>query len=160
MRRRIFEFPHVRQIGDDLVHNFSPFFDMGQFTAAKDDGNLHLVFVDEKAAGLFDLEVQVVVPGLRAEADFLEFGVVGRLVGLLLFLVLIFPKVHHPADGRALVGGDFHQVQPHVASPPQGLIDGNNSKLCSIFGNDSNRGNPNLVVDTRLDLVCDRLTLS
>jgi hypothetical protein len=150
---------NVGQIGDHLVHDLAALFDVSQLAAAKDDGDLHLILVEEKSPGLLDLEIQVMFARLGAEADFLELRMVCRLVRLDLLLVLVLAEVHHAANRRALVGRHLHQVQAHVAGSPQGLVHRNDSQLCSILRNHTYRGNTNLFVNPRLDLV-DRFTLS
>ena len=77
---RRFELADFQQLCDDLVHHLPAFVDVGQFAAAEDDGDEHLVLVLEKALRLLDLELDVVIAGLGAEADFLDLGVVRRLV--------------------------------------------------------------------------------
>ena len=62
--------------------------------------------------GLVQLDLNVMLAGLRPHADFLELALVRvRPVLLLLLLVLEFAVVHDAADWRPLIGGNFHEIQ-------------------------------------------------
>ena len=67
---------------------------------------------------------------LRADADFFDPHLMGlALVLPLLLLVLELAEVHDPADGRALVGRHFDQVQPGLAGLGQGIRRGHDAQL-------------------------------
>ena len=76
----------------------------------------------KKRAGLVQLEGDVVLARLGANADFLDLALMGVALGQpLLLLILELAVVHDPADGRPLVGSDLDQIQIGFASLASGL---------------------------------------
>jgi hypothetical protein len=66
---------------------------------------------------------------------------------LLFLLVLEFAEVHDSANGRALVGRDFDQIQIRLASSRHGLIGWHDPQLGAIGPDHANRRNANLFID-------------
>src|SRR5690349_21289718 len=58
--RRI-DLTDVLKLREDLLDYAVPFFDVGNLTATEHDRDHHFVFVGEKAAGLVDLEIDIVL---------------------------------------------------------------------------------------------------
>ena len=82
-------------------------------TASEKDLHLHFRAFLQKAFGVVQLELEVVVVGLGSEADFLDddFGGLGLLV--LHSLLLVEDEllvVHRLADGRIGIGLDLDEV--------------------------------------------------
>jgi hypothetical protein len=97
---------------------------------------------------LVELELDIVLAGLGPEADFFDLGLMRvRLAVLLFLLVLEFAEVHDSANGRALVGRDFDEIQIRLASSRHRLIGRHDSQLRPIGADHANRRNPNLVID-------------
>ena len=76
----------------------------------------------KKRARLVQLEADVVLARLGANANLLDLALMRVSLGLpLLLLVLELPIVHDAADGRPLVGSDLDEIQIGFASPRQAL---------------------------------------
>jgi len=99
------------------------------------DGDAHVLSLVQEAAGVADLEVQIMVVGLGPELQLLHVVRVLLLAGFLrrlLLLVLVLAEVHDPDDGRAGAGRDLDEVQPHVGSLLSGLFQGNDPDLLPL----------------------------
>ena len=139
------------ELYEEIPHHALPFVDVGQFATTKHDRDDHLVLVLEEATGLVDLELDVVLARLGAEADLLDLRLVN--VGFVLFfllLILELAEVHDPADGRFLVRGNLDQIKPSLPSASQRLVGGDDSELPTFGGDHADRGNPNLLVDAMI----------
>ena len=125
-------------------------FRMGQLAATEGHGELHLVMQLEKPATVLDLEAVVVFFDLRAELHCLEVRDVLlplRLLLLLVLLVLEFPEVHHATDRRLGGGRYLHQVQLAFLGVSKRLSDGQDSYLFAVRPDDTDRRNPDAIVD-------------
>ncbi len=147
---RCFNLPHLGQLGDHRLHDLGAFFNVCQFAATEEDGDLHLVFVLQETLRLFDFEIDVVLASLRAEADFLSLGLVSVIAAVLLLVlfVLELAEVHNAADGWLFIRSHFHQVQPRVSGAVQCFVRRDDPKLRTIGTDDANWGDTNLIVDT------------
>ena len=150
-----FELADFHELLHDAVHHLLALVDVGQLAATKDDRDDDLVFVFEKALGLLDLEIDVVVARLGAQADFLRLDVMRGLMGLLLFLVLIFAEIHDSANTWPLVGRNLDQIKVGFPGLRNRLIDRQNSELFTSRSNNSHRRNANLFIDPSRNPLCD-----
>src|SRR5690606_32719769 len=97
------------------------------------------------------LHVEVVAVRARAELDLLDVDrmlTLAGFLGLLLLLVLVLAPVHDPADGRTRSGRDFDEVEALFKGALARCFDGQDSELFAVGGNDSDRGDADLVVDS------------
>src|SRR5262249_27298256 len=104
----------VAELVDEPLENPPADFRMRHLAPAEEDRRLHLVAVFEEALDVLLLELVVVLVDLRPELDLLDLDyllVPPGLARALLFLVLIFPEVHDPADRRDGRRRDFHEVE-------------------------------------------------
>src|SRR5260221_7495204 len=69
LRRRGVDFANILKLRQDLLDHPMPFLDVSDFAAAEYDRDDHFVFVGQEAAGLVDLEIDVVLAGFWANAD-------------------------------------------------------------------------------------------
>lgn len=115
LRRRL-DFAVLIEQLDDFIHDFAPFFDMGVFATAKHHGDLNFVAVTEKANGLLDLELNVVLTGLGAKANFFRLNLMRLRLLLLALFVFVFAVVHNAANRGPLTGSHFNQIKSFVAS--------------------------------------------
>lgn len=158
MLRRGFHFADVFELFDDLLHDALPLFDVSHLAAAEHDRHDDLVFVKEEAAGLGDLEFDVVIPRLRTEADFLDLGVMNvGFVVLFLLLILELAEVHDSAHRWLLIRCHLDQIETGVSRERQGVVCGHDPKLTAVGSNDTDRCDPNLLVDAMLLLYGSRL---
>ena len=90
--------------------------------------------------------------GFRAQADFLDFDLGLCLLGFAFLLGTFVNElaiVDHPADGRVGVGGDFHKIQLGVACDLQGLSEGNNADVASIWPDQADFRDADALIDTK-----------
>ena len=81
----------------------------------RQDGDLHLVVVLQKADGFLDLEVDVVFTCLWAHANLFELGLMSFVLGSPLTLVVFeLSIVHDSTNGRLGFRSDFDQIEPLV----------------------------------------------
>ena len=78
-----FDFAHRLQLRDDVANHPLSFVNVGDLAATEDDRHDHLVFVFQEPAGLLDLEFDVVIARLGADARFFDLAVMD--VSLVLF---------------------------------------------------------------------------
>ncbi len=71
---RDFNFGGVGDLFGDAPQEFLADVEVGQFTAAEDDGDEDFVAFAEERAGVFQPVVDVVRSGLGVQADFLDVG--------------------------------------------------------------------------------------
>ena len=87
-----------------------------------------------------------------AQADFFYFDLgLGplRLTVFLCPLIDELSKIHDAADGRSGVGGYFHKVQLGVACNLQGLPDGNNTDISTIWAYQSDLRDADALIDSK-----------
>jgi len=125
--------------------------DVGQFAPTEHDRHDHFVLVLEEATGLIDLELDVVVAGLRTEPDFLDLRVVDVcFVLLLLLLIFEFAEIHDSAHGRLLVGGHLDKVETGFPGPGKSLLCGDDAQLGPLCRDHADRRDPDLLIDAML----------
>ena len=94
--------------------------------------HFHLVSVSQELGGMIQLEVEVVVVGLRPHVNLLNLrlGTVGLdLFLLFLLFVKIFLIIHHLAYRRVGLRGDLHQIQLIALGNLQSFPEGDNLRL-------------------------------
>src|SRR6187397_3104236 len=101
--RSLLYFSKCRELSNNRFHVLAAFFDVGQFSAAEHQRDLHLVFLLQEPNRLLHLEIDVVLTCLWAQANFFDLGVMRMLVRFLLLFVFVLAVVHDPAYGRAFV---------------------------------------------------------
>jgi len=104
----------------------------------------------EELPRLADLRVQVVIAGVRADANLLAFLLV--LLGGRLFLRLLIAKlavVHDLTNRWTLHGRNFHEVLARLAGQFLRLIGWHNTKLLALCTDQADRTNSDLLVDSQ-----------
>jgi hypothetical protein len=89
---------------------------------------------------------------LWPQADFfdLDLGLGSfRLAVFLGPLINELSKIHDTADGRGGIGGDFHKVQLGVARNLQGLPDGNNTDVSTIWADQSDFRDADALINSK-----------
>jgi hypothetical protein len=131
-----------------------------QFAPAETQRELHAVASGQKAEGVVDLDLQVMVADLGSpDADLLELGLMPVGLGLLLLLALrVHPLavIHDPANGWLRLRGDLDEVHPGVAGALKGIPNVHDSKLLVGLADQANRRDSDLSVATKIlaDGVC------
>ena len=131
-----------------MVDHLATFFYVRQLSATEDDRHDDLVFVQQKAASLRDLEGDIVLARFGTNANFLGLGVMNVTLGEFLFLLVFeLAKVHDATDRGSLVGCDFDQIQVGIASFCQCLVGADDSEQSTVGADNPNGRNSNLLVD-------------
>jgi hypothetical protein len=146
--RRLLEFGDRFQFFLQALDQLVAFFGVGVFAAAEDDGEDNLVFLGQELFGSVDLGHQVVVADFGADAEFFVFAVVRVTFVLpLLLLVLEFAVIHDSANGRLLLGRDFHKIEAKFFSTLKGVDSFEDAELVAFRSNDADRCIADLFVD-------------
>ena len=146
--RRLFELGDWLQFLLQALDQLVAFVGVGVFAAAEDDGEDDFVFLGQELFGAVDLGHQVVVADFRADAELFVLAVVRVAFVLpLLLLVLEFAVVHDAANGRLLLGRDFHEVEAKFAGTLKGVDRFQDAKLIPFVSNDANGRIADLFVD-------------
>ena len=85
-------------------------------TSAEEHRKLDPIALFQETLGTFEFDVFVVGIGLGAEPDLFDLLLVVPLLLLLGLVVLVLAVIHDSADGRALVGGNLHEVHSRIAA--------------------------------------------
>src|SRR5262249_1123150 len=122
--------------------------DMLQLPAAEEDVEHHLVLVFQELARLVDLDLDVMVAGLGADADFFELLLVWLSLALFAgLLVAELAVVHDLADRRPLLGGHLDQVELCLAGHLQGLRGRDDAELFAVGADQPHGADADLLVD-------------
>ena len=119
-------------------------------TSAEEDVGLDLRALFEEILRVLELEVVVVVVGLRAEADLLhdDFRLVRlQLLGLLFLLVEELLVIVDAAYGRFGLGRDLDQVEFQFVGEFQRIVNRQNPRLSDVVTDHAHFGSRDLVVD-------------
>jgi hypothetical protein len=104
--------------------------------------------VPQEGPGPFDLELDVVLTGLRSEPNLLDLHMV--LLGIpglpLLLFVLEFAVIHDPANRRLNIGRHFDQVEARIQSNLPCFIRGNDPQHLPFPIHYANRCYPDLLI--------------
>jgi hypothetical protein len=131
--RRLFELGALFQFLLQALYELVAFVDVGIFAAAEDDAEDHLVLLGQELLGPVDLRHEIVVADLGAHAELFVFAVVRMAFVLpLLLLVLEFAVIHDAANGRLLLGRDFHEVEADFAGAGESVDGFENSEHFSF----------------------------
>src|SRR6476469_6022504 len=104
----------LAQVALDPVGHLATELLMAHLTAAETDVDLDLVALFQEAAHVAQLDLVVALIGYRAELHFLDFDLLGLLLGevrLLLQFEFELAEIHDPADRRIRVRLDLDQVE-------------------------------------------------
>ena len=119
-------------------------------TSAEEYGRLDLRPFLKEFPGMLQLELEVMLVGVRPEADLLDDhlgSVLFHLLGLLPLLVQILLVIHNLAYRRVCLGADFHQVQFHLLCDGQGLAKRIDTLLGDVVPDQTNLRGGNVTVD-------------
>ena len=150
LHRALLDYADLGELFGEAVENRGAALGVRHLAPAEHDRDLDLVLVAQEALNVVLLGVVVVLGDLRAELD-LAHGdlllVLAGLLELLCLLVLVLGVVEHPADGRARLGRDLHQVEfPFLGELERvgGLQD---ADLLALVVDQPNLGNADALVD-------------
>ena len=132
------------------------------------EGDISLDFgaVFQEFGGVLDLEIKVMVVGIRPETDLFDdrFGGIG--LDFLFFLPLVIEELiefDDATDGRIGIGGNHDQVLAHIFSPAlnhTGIIDPGfygfacyGADFIQILSYQPDLGYPNISIDLELKLI-------
>src|SRR5262249_5666242 len=122
-------------------------------------GDLGLVALLQEAPHVLQLEVEVVLLGLRPHLDFLDLD--GRLL-LARFLeppglrVLVLAEVHDTAHRRRRIGRHLDQIELLLARGLQGRRDGQDTELRAVGADDADFADTDAFIDTDVLGLADR----
>ena len=125
-------------------------------TASEEYRRLDLGTLPEELLGVLELELEVMLIGVRTEADFLYHnlgGILLHLLGLLLLLVEILLVIKYLAHRRVSLGCNFHQVKFHLICHLHGYGDRINARLRNVVTDETHLWCPDLFIDVQLILV-------
>lgn len=143
---------HIREIIDFLDHLIEdalPEFGTTKFPAAKANRDLDVLPLAQKSPGVFDLEVEIVVFGLRPELYFLDLDGMLTLFGFLrplLLFVEVFAPIHDSHHGRSGSGGYFDQIEATFIRPLSRLVECYDTDLLTVGIYEADRTDANLFV--------------
>ena len=105
---------------------------------------------------MLELELEVMLVGVRSEADFLDHnlrGVLLHLLGLLALLIEILLVVQNLADGRIRLGADLNKIELEFVGQGLGLGDRVNPLLRDVVSYETDLRGRDLSVDAELVLI-------
>jgi hypothetical protein len=123
---------------------------MDSFTSAKPNRRLHFVPILEETFQPADEEFEIVLTGSWAKPNFLDrAGLLALLTFPLLacLVVLELAVVKDLGDRRLGIRRNLHQVKAAPARHCQGLLCRNYANLLTVFVNQANFADPDLIVD-------------
>ena len=129
-------------------NNFSPLLE-DDAPSAEEDVRLELVALLEELAGVFHLEVEIVVVRVGTKTNLLlgHLGLVG--LDFLLLLLLVVQKllvIQNPADRRIRFWGNLHKVQFLLLSHLDGIIQFDDVGIANIVTDQTHFGRPDFPV--------------
>ena len=108
---------------------------MGDFPTAENEGYFRLVSFLKEAPHVLDLELEIVLVGLRAELNLLELHLnlfLFCLLHLLALLILEFAEVHDPANRRNRSGRNFDKIELLAFGKRQCFAKGQDTELFTV----------------------------
>jgi hypothetical protein len=114
---------------------------MGNFPAAKEDGNFDPVSFAEKALDMAKLKLEIMFLRAGSYLDLFHMDDGLMFPGLLdpfVLLVLVLPVIHDPANWRLRIGSHLHQVQSSFLGEFHGLFQRQDPKLFAVSIDDPN----------------------
>ena len=147
--------PALDQVLDHAVEQGAAELLVSHLAAAEHQHELHLVALLEEALGAFELDVVVVIVGVRAQPHLLQPALV-RVGLLLLLLVLVLAEVHDLADRRVRLVGDFDEVESGPLGTGERLGQRDDADLFAVGADEPYLAGTNLFVDpgTRVTWRC------
>src|SRR4030095_10692270 len=124
---------------------------MRNLATAEEDRRLDLVTFAQEALDVLLLELVVMLIDLGPELDLLDLDHLLMLLGLarsFLFLVLILPEVHDPADRRHRSRGDLNEVESLLTCNDERLRRRHDPELLTGFVDHPDLTNPDALVGT------------
>ena len=125
-------------------------------TASEEYRRLDLGTLPEELLGVLELELEVMLIGVRTEADFLYHnlgGILLHLLGLLLLLVKILLVIKYLAHRRVCLGSNLDQVEFHLVSHLHSCGNRIDARLRNVVTYETHLGCPDLLIDVQFILV-------
>src|SRR5438876_5070754 len=157
-RRVLLNLRHVGELFEDAEDDALALFKVLQFAATEEDVDQHLVLMLEEFPRLIDFGFDVGLAGFRPDADFFQLVLVRLLLAVFArLLVAILPVVHDLADGRALRGRDFDQVEVGFAGHVERVGSWHDAHLFAGGADEPDWADADLVVDAWAEIAGWRL---
>ena len=119
-------------------------------------GGLYLGTFLKELAGVLELELEVVLVGIRTETDLLDDNlgcVLLHLLGFLFLLVDVLLIVKDLANRRIGLSADFNEVKVELIGHLHGLCDRIDAGIGDVVANETYLRSGNLLVDVQVILV-------
>jgi len=123
---------------DDTLNQQFTKLGMAHLTTAISKKNLYFITFLQKFNRVIDFCVKIIVIDMKMKLHFFDFlhNLVLFCITLpLVFLVLVFAKIHDTADWRLGLCVHFDQIKPCVICLIKGLLERNNPNLLIVLGN-------------------------
>ena len=149
----LFELGNILEVRGYPPKEFETVLRTTHFAHAKHDGHLDVFALTEELAGPIRFGVEIVDVDVGPVLDLFEFDLVLLLLGLTRLLLLLeaeAPIVHDLADDGSGVGGNLYEIEPHITSHSQGLVDGDDTDLFAIGADEADRREPDSFIDSHL----------
>lgn len=133
---------YILSVLDQSIQDLSAEFEMDHFSSSEPYGYLGLVPLFEKLAHMLELELIVVLFGLRPKFHLLDDYCMLMFLGLfrtLTLLILVLAVIHYPADRRVGLGSNFYEVELLLSCQPETFLGGYDSNLFSVNTDEANR---------------------
>lgn len=120
---------------EKFVNNLEAELRVGHFASAEFEGDFHLHIFAEEVNRMLDFDSEIVRVDLWAKLDLFDFVSVLVLLGFLValgLLVTVFAEVHHAADRRCGIGGNFDQVNAGGPGQVQGVAERQDTELFAV----------------------------
>lgn len=134
----------------ELFQQFLPDVGVSHLTAAEADGDLDPIASGQELICVAEFCVQITYVNAGGHTDLFDLDDVLILLGFLFPLGLleaVLAVVHHFADRRGRLGGNFDQVKTGLCGNGQSVTRGHDPKLLTIGGNQANLFVPNILID-------------
>src|ERR1044072_1166557 len=132
---------------------------MRHLATAEEDRRLDLVTFAQEALDVLLLELVVMLIDLGPELDLLDLDHLLMLLGLarsFLFLVLILPEVHDPADRRHRSRGDLDEVESLLTCDDERLRRRHDPELLTGFVDHPDLTDPDALIGTNAVITSGR----
>lgn len=143
---------------DRPCQNIFPVVPVKNLAPPENKREFYLVSMFKKIARMLDLEFKIMIRNLRTHLDFLDVNdmtILLRVFRPFRNLVPVLPVIHDAAHGWLGIRRNLNKIEPRLLGMAESDIYGNNTVLSTLVIYQSDRRNPDLLVDSYM-LVVDR----
>jgi len=148
-RRLLLHHRDIRQFFRDVVQILNGDLRIITLSSAEADPNSDFFAFLQPPAGIPHFEALVMIGGLRTETDFFDLDGLLSLLGFFLFFgpfVHELPVIHHPANWRVCLGGNFDQIKIFIVSGLECLLNRHHSNILSVSVDQTHFWGANLLI--------------